>query len=151
MTSSKYSPSLALAARLWVGAVLAYAGFMKLMEPAANFQAALEQYPLIPSPLLPFLARTVPWIEWIGGVFFMLGYLTRVCAFVFMFFSLGFIVILSGPFWTGSAAKGCGCFGQSGFTLTVSQAYILDWANFILSSFIISVKKKFFSLDRLFL
>lgn len=151
MTPFRNTSYLALAARLWVGAVLAYAGFMKLMEPAANFQAALEQYPLLPAPLLPFLARILPWVEWIGGAFFMLGYLTRACAFIFVFLSLGFIVILSGPFWTGSAAKSCGCFGEGGFTLTVSQAYALDWANFILSFFVVSVKKPALSLDRLFL
>lgn len=147
---SKYSPYFTLIARLWVGGVLAYAGFMKLLEPTANFQASLEQYPLIPPVLLPFLAKTIPWMEWIGGIFLMLGYLTQVCAVLFAFFSLTFIVVLSGLFWTGSAGKGCGCFGQSGFTLTVNQAYILDWVNLILSSFIAFRKKQVLSLDQLF-
>lgn len=150
MSVSRYSPYLALTARLWVGAVLAYAGFMKLMEPSANFQASLEQYPLIPPLLLPYLAKTIPWMEWMGGIFLMLGYLTRICALLFAFFSLAFIVVLSGPFWSGSAGKGCGCFGQSGFTLTVSQAYILDWVNLMLSSFIAFRKKPVLGLDQLF-
>jgi len=151
MASSRNIAYWMLAARLWVGAVLAFAGFMKLMEPTANFQASLEQYPLIPSVLLPFLARTVPWIEWIGGSFLVLGYMTRVSAFVSVLFCLGFIVVLSGPFWAGSSAKDCGCFGQGAFALTVSQAYILDWTNLILCSLLVSVKKTIFSLDQLFL
>ncbi|OGW70226.1 MAG: hypothetical protein A2036_04060 [Omnitrophica bacterium GWA2_50_21] len=151
MASSRNISYLMLAARLWVGAVLAFAGFMKLMEPTANFQAALEQYPLIPPAFLPILAQTVPWIEWIGGSFLVLGYMTRVLAFIFVFFCLGFIAVLSGPVWAGSAAKDCGCFGQGAFALTVNQAYILDWTNLILCSLLVSVKKNIFSLDQLFL
>jgi len=142
--------SLYLSLRLFMGAVFAYAGFMKLTEPVANFRAVLEQYAAIPSVLLPILAAMIPWLEWGGGLFLILGYMIRPSAFLLSLFSMSFIVLLSGPFWAGEGSKSCGCFGVRGILLTVKQAYYLDWANLI-AGFMIFSKKHFpYSLDCLF-
>ncbi len=112
--------------RFFLGALFAYAGFMKLMEPAANFQAALGQYPLLPAWAVPFLARAVPWAEWIFGMFLVIGYARRLSALALGALSLGFIAALSHPAAGARIAESCGCFGEAGLHLT--QAYLLDWA-----------------------
>ena len=115
--------------RLFLGGVFAYSGFMKLMEPAANFQAVLEHYPLLPAWALPFLAQTVPWAEWIFGMFLVVGYARRVSALSLGILSLGFIAALTGPVMGagGDMPEACGCFGESGLRLSLGQAYLLDW------------------------
>lgn len=137
-------------ARLAVGALFALAGFMKLMEPAANFQAVLEQYPLLPAAAAPFLSRGIPWVEWIGGMFLLLGYLTRMSAGALALLSMGFVVVLSGPVvWRVPGLDECGCFGSSWIPLTLKQAYLLDWL--LLSSALAIFfrrKKPVFSLDQ---
>lgn len=128
-------------ARLWAGGFFAYAGFMKLMEPTANFQASLEQYPLLPGILVPFLARTIPWIEWLGGMFLVVGYFTGAAALVLAVLSLGFLAVLSGPVWLGQGLKECGCFGKTGLALSLNQVYVLDGVNFLLTS-LLSFRKR---------
>lgn len=147
MTSLKFQNVLFLLARLLVGAVFAYSGFMKLVEPAKNFQAVLEQYAFLPSIFLPFLARVIPWMEWLAGMFLILGYMTRACAFLLICLCLLFIVALSGPFWHGDSLKECGCFGSQGIVLTVRQAYFLDGVNLILGLLLFFKQDHPYSLD----
>ncbi len=135
-----------LCARALVGAVFAYAGFLKLMEPPANFQAVLEHYPLLPAALAPFLARTVPWAEWLGGMFLLIGYMTRAGALLLTLLSLGFVAVLTGSVFGPKAAESCGCFG-SGLALTVRQAYLLDWATLLLGIFLFRLESHPFALE----
>ncbi len=137
-------------ARFWVGGFFAYAGFMKLMEPTANFQASLEQYALLPDFLIPFLARAIPWLEWLGGMFLIVGYFTRGAALVLAVLSLGFLAVLSGPVWLGQGLKECGCFGKTGLTLTQNQVYLLDGVNFLLAGFLSLRKRHPLALDNRF-
>ncbi len=147
----RFWPIILIFARLFLGGVFAYAGFMKLTEPAANFQAVLEQYTLIPNALIPILARTIPWIEWLGGMFLIVGYMTRVNAFILALFCLSFIFVLSGSVWSGEGLKMCGCFGGSGIVLTVRQAYFLDWINLGIACLIFFERNRLLTLDTFFI
>ena len=55
--------------RVCLGLVFAYSGFTKLMEPVENFQGGMAAYEIIPYVVIPFLARVIPWIEFVFGVF----------------------------------------------------------------------------------
>lgn len=136
MKKSIFSLSVSLLARWVLGGVFAYAGLMKLLEPAANFQAALEQYPLLPPVILPFLARFLPWVEWILGMLLVLGYAIRGCTLVLGLLSISFVVVLTASFSSGGALKHCGCFGNSGIPLSGREVYLLDWLNIVLAVFI---------------
>lgn len=137
-----------LCARLFVGSIFAYAGFLKLMEPAANFQAVLESYPLLPTAVIPFLARTIPWAEWLAGTFLIVGYMTQASALLLTLLSLGFVAVLTSQLG-GHGAESCGCFG-SGLALTVRQAYLLDWASGILGIYLFSRKRHPLALENRF-
>lgn len=140
---------LGTVARVAVGAVLAYAGLMKLVEPAANFEAVLGQYDILPQGWISVLARTIPWVEWITGMLLVLGYMISASAFAAAVLSLAFVMALSGALGTDEALKGCGCFGSRGIVLTVRQAFWLDWSNLVLAIFIFFSKHRPFSLDNL--
>ncbi len=116
-----------LGARLFLGLVFAYAGFMKLMEPAANFQAVLGQHAFLPAATIPLLARLLPWMEWLGGMFLIAGYQTRAVASALALLSLGFIAMLTGTLLAPGSSGDCGCFGETGLRLSTRQAYLLDW------------------------
>lgn len=121
-------------ARIAVGAIFAYAGFMKLIEPAANFQAVIAAYKILPPALVPAAARVVPWMEWFGGAFMILGYLPRASAGMVSFLSAAFSTLLVAAMLGGKGLpQDCGCFGESGIHLTPPQALGLDLVTFLLS------------------
>ncbi len=132
--------------RLMVGGTFLTAGFMKLLEPAQNFQLVLEQFTWIPRTALEPLAKSIPWIEWIAGGWLLVGFLPRLAAAVLGLLSLGFIVILSGPVWTGQGLAECGCFG-TGTGISINQMYGLDWVNLILAAFLLTRSAYPFALE----
>ncbi|MCM8774805.1 MAG: DoxX family membrane protein [Candidatus Omnitrophica bacterium] len=145
------SPLVWLMARVFLGLVFAYAGFSKLMEPMENFRGAIAGYRIIPYFLVPWIAITIPWIEFIFGMFAILGYVTRTSAFVLGLLSFGFLALMGlSKLFLGSLPASCGCFGQGSFIqLTVGQDVLLNCFNFMLSVKLGSLKTHFLSLDTL--
>lgn len=122
-----------VAVRILVGFIFAYAGAAKLLEPAANFEAVLLRYGVFSPAWIPWLARTVPWFEWLMGSFLVLGYAPRLAAGAISFLALCFLVTLgSSPLFLQSGGTDCGCFGQSGFLhLTLRQIFAVDLVSFV--------------------
>lgn len=113
--------------RVAIGALYAYAGFMKLIEPPENFQAILSAYRLLPPAAVPALARLVPWLEWFSGMFLVFGYLPRAAAALICALSASFSALLAASLLTHKGLPpDCGCFGESGLHLTPPQALALD-------------------------
>ncbi|HNX68108.1 MAG TPA: DoxX family protein [Candidatus Omnitrophota bacterium] len=99
--------------RMFLGLVFAYSGYTKLMEPVENFQGAMAAYEIIPYGVIPLLARIIPWIEFVFGVFLLVGYMPRVSAAVLAMMSWSFVLlILATRFMTGALPADCGCFGE---------------------------------------
>jgi uncharacterized membrane protein YphA (DoxX/SURF4 family) len=136
--------------RLLVGALFAYAGFSKLLEPMENFAASLSQYNLIPTFVIVPIARVLPWVEWIGGCFLFLGYAPRQAAITLASMTFIFLVVLISAFFTGSASGGdCGCFGGSGIHLTTKQVFVVDVISFSILLRLFFLKNFPWSLDAL--
>jgi len=116
--------------RFFLGGIYAYAGFLKLMEPHENFRGVLSHYEIIPPFLLDPLSRGLPWVEWIVGVFVILGYAPRLSSLVLGILSASLVAVLvSSPSFWGTAGGSCGCFGQYGPQLTTRQMAIVDLTN----------------------
>ena len=116
-------------ARLAAGGILAYAGWEKLTEPAAVFEAALLKYGVLSPAWVPWVSRILPWAEWLLGCFLVAGYATRLTASGAGFLFLSFLVTLtSSPLFLESGGSDCGCFGNSSFRLTVHQIFFVDLA-----------------------
>lgn len=133
--------------RLVLGGVFAYAGFMKLIEPSANFAAALEQYLLLPRASIPVLAQLLPWAEWIGGMFLVLGFMIRSSAALLSLLSLAFVAALSWNFLSGKAMENCGCFGSGRAVFSPLQVYLIDWVNLVIGIFLAARASRNWSLD----
>ncbi len=134
--------------RVFVGVIFAYAGFMKLLQPASIFEISLSNYPIIPEIIRPAISVVIPWIEWLVGVFVILGYMPRVFLKVALFFLVSFLVLLaSGPLMGRDVPESCGCFGERGLQISSKLAFFLDFLALI-SCVTLILKKKFpFSLE----
>ena len=145
-------PKLWCVVRIFIGLIFAYGGLSKLLEPSANFEASLMKYGVFPPHWVPWIARTVPWLEWIFGSFFILGYLPSFAGIGLAFLSLSFLMTLgSSRLFLSSGDTDCGCFGAGGLHLSLHQVFLLDLLNFAASLRLIFMTDFPFSLHSLLL
>lgn len=132
MKPAKASEFFWALARILVGLIFAYAGFAKLLEPAANFEATLLKYGVFPPAWIPLLARSVPWAEWILGSFLIVGFAPRASAALASLLSLSFLITLGASrLFLESGGTDCGCFGQGGLHLNLRQIFAVDLASLV--------------------
>lgn len=139
---------LLVIARILVGVIFAYAGFFKLIEPPANFEASLIKYAVFPLSWIPLIARIVPWLEWIFGSLLIVGYATRFTAVAICLMSAAFLVTLgSSQLFLDSGGSDCGCFGGGWLHLSVRQVFFVDLGCLAASLKLASFKSHRWSLD----
>lgn len=142
---------MAFGLRAYLGAVFAFAGFMKLMEPAANIKNLFAQYSMLPDGLIPLLVVAIPWLEWILGAFLIAGYMHRA--------SIGMVTIASGTMFVflgishlfGTVPVDCGCFGTQGIPVATWKIMIVDGVNFLIGVWLWRNHDIRYTIDRLFL
>jgi len=100
-----------LIARLIVGGVLLYAGYMKAVGPLAEFAGSIEGYKILPPAMITPLSQVIPWIEMWVGLFILTGYYTRLAAGAATFMFLTFIGALGSALFRHLNLHSCGCFG----------------------------------------
>ena len=123
-----------ICARIFVGLVFAYAGLAKLLEPSANFEAALLRYGVFSPAWIPWIAQIVPWLEWLLGSLTVVGYSPRLASAGISLLSLAFLVTLGSSGLLLEAGQiDCGCFGRSGLHLSVRQIFLVDLVSFAVS------------------
>ena len=129
--AAKMNYKILFLCRMFLGLVFAYSGFTKLMDPVENFQGVMASYEIIPYAVIPLLAHVVPWIEFLFGVFMILGYLPRLSALVLGAMSWSFVVlIVATRVVTGSVPPDCGCFGEGSLIhLQPYQVLVMDIGN----------------------
>jgi uncharacterized membrane protein YphA (DoxX/SURF4 family) len=134
--------------RMFLGLVFAYSGFTKLMEPVENFQGGMAAYEIIPYVVIPFLARVIPWIEFLFGAFLILGYLPRVSALMLAVMSWSFVLlILTTRIVTGALPADCGCFGEGSLIhLKPMQVLVMDVCSTLIGIRLALLKNHPFSL-----
>lgn len=136
-------------ARLFVGFVLAAAGFLKLIEPVENVTAILAAYPVISDNAAFVLASVLPWAELIFGSFLILGYALPYSAIGAGFLIAGFLTVLSvSRFFYGFSLEDCGCFGGGFIRLSTDQTLVLDLVSFVLVIRLAFIKSWLLTVDR---
>jgi len=135
-------------ARITVGIIFAYAGFAKLSEPVENLRAVLDAYPVIPDFTVSVVAMVLPWIEFVFGVFLIVGYAPRLTAWILGTSLVSFLTVLgSSHLFFGFSPEDCGCFGQDGIHLSVPQVLIMDSFSLVVVIQIARMKHHLLSLD----
>ena len=111
--------------RLAVGSLFAVSGFIKLMQPYQNFLAIIRSYEILSGPSAAALAKTMPWAEFVVGVFLMLGLWSRLSILVLWVFNTVFVGVVGSAMIRRLPIQECGCFGDS-FSLEPRQVLWLD-------------------------
>src|SRR3989339_11287 len=107
-------PVLGLAARLIIGGVFLYSGFLKLTAPPEEFAAAIEAYRIIPPSMAIWAAHAVSWSELYLGMFLVAGFFTKLCSMALGSMLAVFIFALASTLLRNIKLLDCGCFGSGG-------------------------------------
>lgn len=97
------------ALRILVAGIFAYAGGLKIVEPAA-FSEQLLNYRLLPAPLAGPLAHYVPWLELTCAAALFASPLRRGSWLLLVVLAIGFVVFTTSAYVRGLDIS-CGCFG----------------------------------------
>lgn len=96
--------------RLPVGALFAFAGVMKTLDPAA-FLKAIENYQLLPHGPAAFAAFYLPGLEILCGTGLMFKRLRKGATLLLILMTLVFLAALLSA-WARGLNIECGCFGD---------------------------------------
>ena len=98
--------------RVLVGCMFVVSGFEKLISPYQNFLYVVQGYELFPSFLENVAAHIMPWIEFLLGVFLLLGlWLKWVLRAVLVLMAM-FIIVVAQALIRNLSLIECGCFGD---------------------------------------
>jgi uncharacterized membrane protein YphA (DoxX/SURF4 family) len=111
---------------LIIGGIFIYAGVIKAMDPVA-FANDIDNYKILPWPLVVRLAFYLPWLELLCGLalilrFFYRGGLFILTGLTFVFIAASVIAKVRGLDIT------CGCFGHASKNWNFSGHLALDLA-----------------------
>lgn len=130
------------ALRFLIGAVFVWTGFQKLMSHYENFLYVVQSYEIFGKNSREFLyistideslgetlevmvAWTLPWIEFVAGMFLMIGLWIRHSAFAVGVLTVIFAAATGQALLRGLPIDECGCFGE-GLTLPLHVTFMID-------------------------
>jgi putative oxidoreductase len=99
---------LMLLFRLVLGVTFIYASLDKIAHPE-QFARIVYNYKILPHFLINIFAVTLPWVEFLGGLFLILGVFTESASLLICFLLVVFIVAISINLYRGINLN-CGCF-----------------------------------------
>jgi uncharacterized membrane protein YphA (DoxX/SURF4 family) len=109
--------------RLIIGGVFIYASWSKLLNPV-DFGRFIRGYDIMPLFSISFLSIVIPFIEFISGLFLILGLLKRGSSFIIMCMLIFFLFALGQAYARGLSID-CGCFSVTPSEATEGGAYLL--------------------------
>jgi len=111
--SSRTWRAIGLVLRIALGAVFAYAAWLKLRVSWVFFAGAIGDYKVLPDWAVAPLARTLPWVELLLGALLIVGLFKRTVSTAISLLLAGFFILLIRAFAMHMDIS-CGCFGPTG-------------------------------------
>ena len=115
---AKIGRILLLLGRLGMGGIFLYAAYSKLWplttvkQNLLFFAMQVDSYQLLPSSMVMFVAKTLPWFELVLGLGLVIGWPLRLISSAASMLILGFFIVIVRSYAMGLQIN-CGCFGQS--------------------------------------
>ncbi len=136
--------------RILLGLIFLFAGIAKISDPV-RFIFTLRGFNLFSEAVIPFMVLYLPWLEFILGLFLILGLLYRASAFLLACLNTMFAIAILTVVVRGMEID-CGCFGMLADILKIPdsadiKAVIRNVIFIGISVYIFIVKKTLFSLE----
>ena len=106
------NPYLSLLIRLFIGFMFIAAAVDKIAQPQ-EFAKNVANYHIPPFALTNLVALTLPWIEFVTGLLFVLGVRVKAASVLTSGMLIMFIILIASAMIRGFNIS-CGCFSQSG-------------------------------------
>jgi uncharacterized membrane protein YphA (DoxX/SURF4 family) len=122
------SRPLQVLARLVLGGIFIYASLDKIAQPL-QFARIIENYKILPLPLITLPALILPWLELFAGICLVSGLCVRSAAMLLSALLFFFILVLGFNAFRGINMS-CGCFSTS--ASNAENAYVLIFRDLLI-------------------
>lgn len=139
--------AITLAARVLVGGALLAGGMSALLAPAAELEATIGRYAVLPPQAAPWLAQGLPWVEAVIGLAVLVGLSQRFSLRVAAGLLTLFWLVISQALLRRLPIAECGCFGQL-FSLSLPQMWGFDTSLAFLAWWLVRRHTPTVSVDR---
>ena len=145
----RFAEWLALAARLYLGAIFVIACWHKLRDPSA-FALDIATYQILPLAVVNPMAIVLPWVEMVAGLMLIVGFRTRAAALLIAAMMVVFTVAIAIALGKGLDMS-CGCFASQGSVEDpISwQTILRDTAWLGLALYVLFLDRRPLGIDRL--
>ena len=140
-------PYTALVGRIVLGLIFVFASFYKILHPAAFVQAVIG-YKLLPFFMVNLFALILPWLEFISGIFLLLGLLTGGSILIINLLIIMFLFAMISALVRGIDI-GCGCFPPWIEQKITIRLFLRDAIIFLVALQVFFCDRRVFSLDKL--
>ena len=132
--------------RLVLGITFIYASLDKISNPD-QFARIIYNYHILPHFLINIYAVTLPWVEFLAGLFLIFGVFTESASLLICFLLLVFVVAISINLYRGVNLN-CGCFSTDpAGTREGAKLLIKDFVFLFLGILVLFFNKSYASLS----
>ena len=140
-------PYIALLGRIALGVIFIFASFYKILHPAAFVQAVIG-YKLLPFFMVNLFALILPWLEFICGIFLLLGLMTGGSILIINLLIIMFLFAMGSALVRGIDI-GCGCFPPWIEQKITIRILLRDTIIFLVALQVFFCDRRVLSLDKL--
>lgn len=126
--------------RILVGAMFILAGFLKIKAGSHWFLARVLAYDLVRGRVARTLARVLPWVEMVCGLFLIAGFLLPLTVSVSFALLLVFTTAVVTAFLRDRKVD-CGCFGHRPSAKASQARWRIAYRNLILMAFLLILQQ----------
>lgn len=143
--------SLSFVFRIITGGIFLTSGLAKISDPI-RFMLTLREFRLFPEIIVPFTAIYLPWLEFILGLFILVGIMHRTASLILSCLTGFFTLAITSVIVRGIEVD-CGCFGMLADMLHLpdmadAKAVVRNLVFIGMSIFIFAVKNTRFSMEK---